>query len=337
MTEIVIEDVIEDLVRVQQFDPESLIQKSRLGDEFAFDDAVGPAKRLIALFSKLPKDAVDGFAFQQLQQIQNLSKAAFNLFDQILKFNARGGDPENQHKAMITQLGESYQQNFTQLFPFISYAVARTVDFNQLSADGRAAVQGIHDQADSILKELDKQKIEAAAILTEVRAAAAEQGVSQQAKYFKDQADHHKDESDNWKKYTVRMAVAVGVYGVLAMFFHKIPWLATDSLADAIQITAGKLLVFFIISYMLSLCAKNFLSNRHNEIVNRHRQNALMTYKALVDAGGTPEARDAVLNHAAGSIYSLHDTGYSKYADKQGTSSSSVVGLIPKATLPIDT
>jgi hypothetical protein len=59
-----------------------------------------------------------------------------------------------------------------------------------------------------------------------------------------------------------------------------------------------------------------------------------MTYKSLVDAGSTSEARDVILNHAASSVYQLHDTGFTKAVDPGGSSSSSVIGLLQKGSLP---
>ena len=331
-----LEEVIEDLDRVQTFDPKSLIQKERLGAELSFEKAVKPAERLVSLFKKLPKEAIGEFPDQQILQIQGASKGAYNLFDQVLNFNQKEADPESRQTNLVHQLNAAYQQHFSEIFPYISFAVARTVDFNSLAAKGRAAVQSVQDQSTKLLKSLDEQKDEASNILAEVRKVAAEQGVSQQATYFKEQADDHKEEAASWRKYTIWMAIVVGVFGIIAMFSHIIPGLSSDKLAVSIQIIAGKILVFFVLSYMLSFCAKNYLSSRHNEVVNRHRQNSLMTYKALVDAGGTSEARDVVLNHAAGSIYNLHDSGFSKSSAQKGSSSSTIVSMLPKASVPLD-
>lgn len=184
------------------------------------------------------------------------------------------------------------------------------------------------------MKEIAQQQTEAARILEAVRKTAAERGVSQEAFYFKGEADEHQTAAETWRKYTVRMSIAVGAFGVATLFIHKIPFLSPADSFETAQLIAGKLIVFFVLIYMLSICAKNFLSNRHNEIVNRHRQNALMTYKSLVDAGGTTEARDVILNHAAASVYQLHETGFTKSVDGGGTTSSSIIGLLPKGTIP---
>ena len=49
------------LIRVQTFRPESLVRREELGNTFAFDAAVDPAKKLISLFQKIPSEALDIF------------------------------------------------------------------------------------------------------------------------------------------------------------------------------------------------------------------------------------------------------------------------------------
>jgi hypothetical protein len=77
--------------------------------------------------------------------------------------------------------------------------------------------------------------------------------------------------------------------------------------------------------------AKNFLSHKHNSIVNKHRQNALMTYSALADAASSEEAKDIVLNHAASCIFSPQETGYIK--NESAGNNKSIVELLPKTTM----
>jgi len=69
--------------------------------------------------------------------------------------------------------------------------------------------------------------------------------------------------------------------------------------------------VFAVLSFMLYLSARSFLSHKHNAVVNRHRQNALLTYRALADAAAADQNREVILTHAAACIFSPQPTGYS--------------------------
>ena len=323
------------LERVANFDAQSLEQANRLGESYKFSLAVSPAERLISLFQKLPEASLHEFPAPQLDQIKQQADNIYNLFTQVLEFDAKSADAQQKHDQLVGQIKNQYKGVFNQLFPLISYAMARTVDFNELSEKGRIAVQNVRDESQKLIDSLSEQNEQAEQILEEVRNAAAEQGVSQQAKYFANESVVHGKLATKWRDATILTSAIVVGYGIISFFLHKIPLIAPDSIPEAISFTASKLLVFFVLTYLLFLCGRNFLSHRHNQIVNRHRQNALMTYRALVDAGIAPESRDIVLNHAAASIYQLHDTGYTKANSSDATSSTSIVELMPKATMPI--
>jgi hypothetical protein len=68
------------------------------------------------------------------------------------------------------------------------------------------------------------------------------------------------------------------------------------------------------------------LSHLHNAVVNRQRQNSLMTFKALVEAAGQQENRDIILTKAADSIFAPQPTGFSK-ADGAEGAATSVISL----------
>lgn len=330
------DEAADSLKRIQDFDPQELVQSSKLGAS-SFERAVIPAQKIITLFKQLPVATLEYFSETELTAVKTQANSVFQLFQQILAFEVNDGDVTNRQNQLVDTLAAAYQGHFTKLYPLISYSMARSVDFGKLEDQGRASVQSIQDQTGRIMAEIESQREEAQVILEDVRRTAAEQGVSQQAIYFKDEADAHGTDADKWRKYTVRMSIAVGIYGASTLFLHRIPFLVPQNTYETVQFTVGKVLIFFVLAYMLALCAKNFMSNRHNEIVNRHRQNALMTYKALVDAGASQEARDIILNHAASSVYRLHDTGYAKPSEMAGSSSSSIVEMLPRTSMPITT
>jgi hypothetical protein len=334
-TETLLEETTSSLKRVQDFRAEDLIQLGRLG-ESSFDQAVDPAARVISLFKQLPPTTLEYLPDAELNLVKAQANSLNQIFQEIIAFDTDIGDVRNRQAVLMDTLRTSYQQYFSKLFPLISYSMARTVNFSQLESQGRAAVQEIRDKTENLMTEIEGQQKSADRILEEVRKTAAERGVSQEATYFKEEADKHSIEAETWRVWTIRMAVVVGLCGFATLFLHKVAWLTPTNIYDAVQFTIGKVLVFSVLAYILGLCAKNFLSNRHNEIVNRHRQNALMTYKSLVDAGGTAEARDVILNHAASSVYRLHDTGYTKASESSGSSSSSIVEMLPRTSLPLN-
>lgn len=327
-----IASVIADLERVQNFDAKGLEQRERLGSEFQFSEAVSPTEKLISLFQKIPSDSMVEFPEKELKAIQSTANSTFNIFDQILSFDVKQPEPGQRRDALINQLDGTFQQTFSVLFPFISYAMARTVDFNQLSTDGRAAVQGVKDDVAELVTELNTTSEEATRVLTEVRELAAEHGVTQQAKYFSEQATKHERSAAYWLKASIGMAVLVLLYAISTLFFPYLEIFQADSNLQAIQLLASKFLVFAVLSFGLFQTIKNYQAHRHNAIMNNHRQNALLTYKTLAEAGGSAEARDTVLQHAAAAIYAPSDSGYMK-SEERGYGGNPVVGFTPRSTI----
>lgn len=327
---VVIEDVIADLERVQKFDASDLRQSTRLGVESDFSEAVEPARRLIDVFRKLPADSVNEFTFQQKKQIQSWCKSVYRLFDEAKTIKPADGDFNNRRENLINQIKQAHDEYLEKLQLLISFAVARTVDFNALTAEARGAVQSIRDENKSIQAELDQVSREAEKLLQQVKDAAAEQGVSQQAKYFKDEAELHGKAAYKWLWASILNAGLLMLYSALTMFFPYWEVFTSDSLMEAVQITASKLLVFAVLAFSMAQCVKTYQAHKHNEVTNRHRQNALMTYTTLAEAAGALETKDVVLQYAAGAIYSPHDSGYLKNEDR-GVLPVPVMGLTPKS------
>ena len=65
--------------------------------------------------------------------------------------------------------------------------------------------------------------------------------------------------------------------------------------------------------------------------MNRHRQNALLTYRSLVEASGESGTEDIVLAHAASCIFSPQETGFSTGKGESNSGSKSVLELLTKS------
>ncbi len=325
------------LERMQQFDVASLAREEDLGRTFDFSGIVSPATKLVRLYNQLGVSALEDFPDSALTKIKQIADADFNRFEQVLEFDpatVQNQNPTQPRDQIIQQVTKAYEQSFNALFPYISYGASKSVDFQRMENEARAMLQGVKDEATEITGQLTEHQEQAQNVLADVRKLAAEQGVSQQAIYFKDESEYHSDLADTWRKRTIRLAWALGIYAFFSVFLHKVPWLKPDDAIQSIQLVTSKVLIFGVIGYMLILSAKNFLSHKHNSIVNKHRQNALMTYTALTDSATTEEVKDVVLSHASSCIFSPQDTGYIK--SESQNNNRSIVELLPKTTMKVD-
>lgn len=321
---------------LQEYDPKQLARKSELG-VFSFDDAVLPAQKLVGLFSQIPVQYIHELPDAQAQQLFNQANAILNRFSEIEDFDPTTSEnPTLTRKNLTEALANSYQSVFQAIWQHIAYLASRERDFGSLEVEARAAAESAKRQAKDLSTALETQKKSAEVILDDIRKVAAEQGVSQQAIHFKNESELHATESAVWKTTTIKALGVIAGFGVLTIFLHKIPFLAPGNTYDAIQLAVSKVLIFAVLAYGGTLSAKNYLAHKHNEVVNRHRQNALATYKAIADAAHDEGARDIVLAHAADCIFSPQETGYSLSKGSGSPDTAPTLQVLPRLTSATD-
>jgi hypothetical protein len=323
------DDAFAALKRVQEFDTSTLPRESDLG-KMNFKEGVEPAQTLVNLFKRLSLRALEDFPDNQLEQVKSQSLAAYAQFNAALTFDLSPGDAQNRRNGIIAAIRSRYTEAFNVLHPLIAYSLHRSADFGRLETEARATLQSMADEAERVRGEVQKSEKSAQESLAAIRKVAAEQGVTQQAIHFKSESDHHEEQAELWRKRTVILAWVVGIYAALSILVHKIPFLQPGSAYESFQLGLSKTLVFAVLAYMLFLAARNFMNHRHNAIVNKHRQNALMTHKALVEAVNDQGARDAVMLQAANCIFSPQPTGYAESKAEGDAAPRSVIELLSR-------
>lgn len=321
------------LGRIQSFDSKTLPREDVLGT-LSFTEAVEPADQLIDLYKQLSIDVLEQLPDSYLQTIKDQADSSFNVLKSILDFNLdTGNNPKAQRDYLLGALRENYAPVFESLHPLISYSVRKSTDFTRLEREARAFIQNMEDRANALQQELENRRKEADGIIETVRRVAEEQGVSQQAIYFKNEADKHEHESKKWLTATIGLTIGLALYAVATLFLHKIPLLAPINTYETTQLAVSKVLIFLAIFFFLVLSSRNYLAHRHNLVVNRHRQNALVTYQAIVKAAGEDASRDVVLAKAADCIFAAQPTAFSK-TDGADSGSLSFVNIAPNGIKP---
>jgi hypothetical protein len=330
-TESLLKQCVDSLTRVQTFDASMLSREDDLGKQMSFAEAVKPAEAIISLYKRIPLSSLQDFADNQLNAIHNQTNTDFNVFKQILDFNAAEGDAVGKRSRILESLQLRRDQLFEQVWQYVAYGVARTTDTSILENQARATIQTIKDQAERLTEQLNQAKADADTALAAIRAVAFEQGVSQQAHYFKEESQVQDDLADKWLVHTYRFAMAVGGFAVLSLVLHKLPWIRPENATEAVQVITSKILIFTVLGFLLVLAAKNYANHKHNSVVNKHRQNALLTYQALVAASAEDGTEDIVLAHAAACIFSPQETGFSQGRGEGSSGPKSVLELFTKS------
>lgn len=322
----------ESIERMRNFETTLLDRSDEFGTAVSLDATVRPAERLQQLWRKVSVEILPDVPQAVLNTLKQNADADYNVVKEVIDFdiNAPAGNvaPAQRIEQLAAKLVQRYEASLNAIHAWISYSTHLVTDFDALEAKARATEQGIKDRADKLMDALGKKEETAQQVLETVRAAAAEQGVSQQAIFFRDEAVHHAKEADKWEKRALWAALLLATYVFATFFGHNLIWL--DG-ADAFQLAISKFLGFALLSFLLGVATKNFLSHKHNAVVNKHRQNALATYKALVDAAGDTANRDVVLAQAAHCIFGPQSTGYARGGVPEAPATKAIMQMVSKA------
>jgi DNA segregation ATPase FtsK/SpoIIIE-like protein len=330
-TKTILDETTLALERIQNIEVSSLGREDDLGKQMSFSEAITSAGEIVDLYKRISLNALNDFSDTQLNAIKAQAQADFNIFQQILSFDATVSNAATIRTQIITAMKARRDQLFDQIWQYIAYGVARNTDASLLEVQARSTIQSIKDQAATLTTQLNNARTDADKALEAIRLVAAEQGVSQQASYFKTEAEAQESLAEKWLKRTYWSAAGVGVFAILSLFLHKWEWIKPVDTPEMMQLISSKILIFAVLGYLLLLASRNYTTHKHNAVVNRHRQNALLTYQALVEAAGEDGTQDIVLAHASSCIFSPQETGFSN-SKNDSSGSKSILELMTKAT-----
>lgn len=327
-------EAIEMVKQLQGYDVNSLVRSDELGRDLDFSNAIETANKFKRLYSRISIPAIESLPEKEVKKIHQNATADLKSFQTLLDFTTTAAVPANQtlgskRDQLIKAFDTRYETTFGQMYPYISYSAAFVTDFKLLEQNARESVDRVKTESETVIGAIKQLKAEADKILGDVRATAAEQGVTQQAIYFGEESSKHSAESNWWFKATASSAGLLCVFAIASLWLHKV--IPVASTFDSFQLAVSKFLLFGTLSFVLYLSARNFLAHKHNSIVNKHRQNALLTYKALVDAAGPqPENSVVILNQAANCIFAAQSTGYTKPMSADGSVAKTVIDAVAK-------
>ena len=128
--------------------------------------------------------------------------------------------------------------------------------------------------------------------------------------------------------------VATAVFGGVFILLSLILGSGGTQLTGILQSIFTKGFVLSPIYVWLNRSIKNYTAQKHLEVINTHRQNALETFERFVEAAeGNRETRDAVLLAATKAIFDANQSGYLS-TKTSGTDNTSPVQQIIREVIP---
>ena len=128
--------------------------------------------------------------------------------------------------------------------------------------------------------------------------------------------------------------VATAAFGGVFILLSKVLGSGGTELTGILQNLFTKGFVLSPIYVWLNRSIKNHTAQKHLEIINVHRQNALETFDTFVAAAeGNRETRDAVLLAATKAIFDANQSGYLSVKTSSSDNTSPVQQII-KEVIP---
>lgn len=293
----------ETLAEARKAKLEDFIQIERLGKEGFLAQFQPLAEDFLLLVDKLWACNPHSVPLSHLQPLENTLGKLLPLLHQTRNISPAGFEGlngETVRNQIAGQINEFFQAVEKAAIPVIALSATG------VSSEKMAAIEG---DAQAALNDISDFRLQAEAAAQSAAKAAAETGVSAEAKYFEELSKAHQWSAKIWLVLTLVTAVVIIV---LALWHFYNPYSITpDTKWIVIQNIAAKLVILSTLSFVLVFFLRNYNTSRHNHIVNEHRAKALATFKAFVaGADKDEETKHAVLLQACQAIYRHQTSGY---------------------------
>jgi hypothetical protein len=295
------------LAELTSINPSELVRREQLGNELSFETALPIFIRTLNLFKELNNINLEIIPLNQLNSIKSQVSDAIEKFKSIKTFTSNQSNPVNVRDQLVANLQEKYSSYFATLHTILAYAHKKETDLTKLENDGKEILKSMNESKDYFVTQQKNVTEEMTSILEKVRQAAAEVGVAQHATHFETEAKYHLTQSFRWMIATGTFAFLTIAWGIASFFLFP----HTTEINGVLPAIISKLIILVGLYYGLVWSAKNYRSNRHNFVVNTHRQNSLKTFETFVKAAGNDiETKNAVLLQATKTIFGYQPSGY---------------------------
>ena len=296
-----------------------------------------------------PRTALINLSSQDLEQLKRYVLQSYEMTQKIVDFGVGERDPDirKQHANLSREMHQFCESVKQSLFQIAAYVSSKKVDQleNQVNTTLEAVEERynvtISEETDRLLKigeEAQQQTAEMVQKLEQTHLKyqnqLTEKPISQYKTIFENQAKNHRKMA--WIWFTAS--------GLLAVGFGLIFWkLLTDigslmnqenQLSMILSNLFAKGFYLSLIFLFLNRTIKNFAAEKHLEVTNTHRQNALETFDTFAAAAeGNRDTRDQVLLAATKAIFDANQSGYLSTKTSSADSASPVQQII-KEVIP---
>ena len=287
---------------------QDLVRSSALGD-MNFANWRDEFQSIIDLCIRWSDLRWDFLTPRQVQTVQSRATNLLNALNQIKTFDLTvGGNLQNAREQLAYLVIEEHQNLLDAAAPLIGFISWESIDVNALRREMGSALTEAQDSAATSIREINAMHEDASKALAAMREVSIEAGVAHHAETFANTATRHESSARRWLKAAVVAGIVTIVAGIALVF----TWDANGNINDAavLQIVLIKAFVLSVGFYATVTSVRLYRSNAHLAVINRHREDALRTFRAFVEgAGGDAETKSKVLLEATHAAFGQVPTG----------------------------
>ncbi len=315
------------LAELAEINASTLSRTEDLSRDINFSKAVPRFEEMLDIIKQLNQRDIQRLAITQLNHIVSGCNHVSELIKSVNEFDLNQNTPADVCKRIIETINNAYDTVMEPLTIPLAYTATQATDYAKIEREAKGYHTTMKDEAEEFRQTLETYKSEAEKALHAVKEQAAEAGVATNAQIFLTDSIAHKEVAKTWLIATISTSVltlAVAVVFVILSFKYK-----TETTAVAIQYVVSKIILLSTLSFGIFWCAKNYKSSKHNETLNKHRANALMTFRAFVEGSEEPAIKDAILLQTSQAAFSNRPTGY-ETQEKEAPTINPVVEILGK-------
>jgi len=236
---------------------------------------------------------------------------------EVRDFTLEEGEPMARRDSIAQHVDAAFDALRQAATPVVGYLSWESVNLDQMRADVDNLLKQATAQVEETTKELEARKAEADEALKAIREVSAVAGVAHHAEVFSKAAARHEDRAVRWLIASGVAAVAT----VVAALAVVLLWDVSGDISDAsvLQLVVAKGVLLAVGFYVTFNSVRIYRSHAHLSVVNRHREDALRTFRAFAEGTDNAEVRDKVLLEATHAIFGHTGTGLIDARDSRDT------------------
>ena len=265
-----------------------LVRKKELGEKNCLEGIHERAKTVFAPFSRIDESKLERLTNPIHAQLQRAINEFLMFFSDAIEYDPAKGSTKQD---LFFRLDRLVLEHSPQTKLIIDY------------------LYPIEDQANKILESIKTTEEDCKRLLRILQNAAAKDGVGENATYFVNAAESHRKAASRWLWTILCLGISLVAFALFAPLISQVLWFRC---VDDIQLGITKFIIFTAIASGTAVANRNYSAHRHNDIVNSHREKALLTFERLAEASPDEQTRRVILTHASACIFSPQPTGLVK-------------------------